>query len=156
MAQDIIWKADNPLSLSKNVLKVACIEVVMMMMMMIIIIIISRGAGIAQWYSTGLQTGWSGGSSPGKGWEFFSSPPHSRPALGPEQPPIQWVQGAFSLGIQRSGCEADRLPATSDEVKNEWSYTSAPQYVFMAWCLVKNRDSCQLFLREVSWFTDFA
>jgi hypothetical protein len=21
--------------------------------------------------------------------------------------------------------------------KNEWSYTSAPQYAFMAWCLVK-------------------
>jgi hypothetical protein len=25
--------------------------------------------------------------------------------------------------------------------KNEWSYTSTPQYAFMAWCLVKHRDN---------------
>jgi hypothetical protein len=25
--------------------------------------------------------------------------------------------------------------------KNAWSYTSTPQYVFMAWCLVKRRDN---------------
>jgi len=24
---------------------------------------------------------------------------------------------------------------------NEWSYTSAPQYAFMTWCLVKHRDN---------------
>jgi hypothetical protein len=24
--------------------------------------------------------------------------------------------------------------------KNEWSYTSTPQYVFMAWCLVEKRE----------------
>jgi len=23
---------------------------------------------------------------------------------------------------------------------NAWSYTSTPQYVFVAWCLVKHRD----------------
>jgi predicted membrane channel-forming protein YqfA (hemolysin III family) len=25
--------------------------------------------------------------------------------------------------------------------KSEWSYTSIPQYVFMAWCSVKHRDN---------------
>jgi hypothetical protein len=25
--------------------------------------------------------------------------------------------------------------------KNAWSYTSTPQYIFMAWCLVKHRDN---------------
>jgi len=25
--------------------------------------------------------------------------------------------------------------------KNEWSYTSTPQYAFMTWCLVKHRDN---------------
>jgi hypothetical protein len=25
--------------------------------------------------------------------------------------------------------------------KNEWSYTSTPQYTFMAWCSVKHRDN---------------
>jgi hypothetical protein len=65
----------------------------------------------------------------------------SRPALGPTQPPIQWVPGALSLGVKRPGREADHSPPSSAEVKNAWSYTSTPQYVFMAWCLVKHRDN---------------
>ena len=32
------------------------------------------------------------------GQEIFSSPELSRPALGPTQPPIQWVAGFFSQG----------------------------------------------------------
>jgi len=37
------------------------------------------------------------------------------------------------------GNEADHSPPSSAEVKNAWSYTSTPPYVFMAWCLVKYR-----------------
>jgi hypothetical protein len=48
------------------------------------------------------------------------------------QPPIQWVPGALSLGTKRPGCEADHSPPSSAEVKNAWSYTSIPQYTFMA------------------------
>jgi hypothetical protein len=40
-------------------------------------------------------------------------------ALEPTQPPIQWVPGAFSLGIKRPGREADHSPPSSAEVK-EW------------------------------------
>jgi hypothetical protein len=47
---------------------------------------------------------------------------------------------ALSLGVKRPGSEADHSPSTRAEVKNAWSYTSTPQYVFMAWCLVKHRD----------------
>jgi hypothetical protein len=65
----------------------------------------------------------------------------SRTALGPTQPPLQWVPGALSVGVKRPGREADHSPPSSAEVKNAWSYTSAPQYVFMAWCLVKHRDN---------------
>jgi hypothetical protein len=43
----------------------------------------------------------------------------SRTALGPTQPPIQWVPGALSLGVKRPGREADHLPPSSAEVK-EW------------------------------------
>jgi hypothetical protein len=50
----------------------------------------------------------------------------SRPALGPTQPPIQWVPGALSLGVKRPGCEADHSPPSVAEVKNAWSYTSTP------------------------------
>jgi hypothetical protein len=39
--------------------------------------------------------------------------------------------------VKRPGLEADHSPPSSVVVKNAWSYTSTPQYVFMAWCLVK-------------------
>jgi hypothetical protein len=61
-------------------------------------------------------------------------------ALVSTQPPIQWVPGAISVGVQRPGREADHSPPSNAEVKNAWSYTSTPQYVFMAWCLAKHRD----------------
>jgi hypothetical protein len=43
----------------------------------------------------------------------------SRMALGPTQPPVQWVPGALSLGVKRPGCEADNSPPSNAEVK-EW------------------------------------
>jgi len=65
----------------------------------------------------------------------------SRPALGPTQPPIQWVTGTLSLGVKRPGREGDHSPPSSAEIKNAWSYTSTPPYVFMVWYLVKHRDN---------------
>jgi hypothetical protein len=65
----------------------------------------------------------------------------SRPALGPTQPPIQWAPGALFLEVKWPGRKADHSPPSSAEVKNARSYTSTPQYVFMAWCLVKQRDN---------------
>jgi hypothetical protein len=56
------------------------------------------------------------------------------PALGPTQPPIQWVTGALYLGVKQPVSEADHTPHSSAEVKNAWSYTSIPPYAFMAWC----------------------
>jgi hypothetical protein len=41
----------------------------------------------------------------------------SRMALGPTQPPIQWVPEALSLGVKRPGREADHSPPSSAEVK---------------------------------------
>jgi hypothetical protein len=32
-------------------------------------------------------------------------------------------------------------PPSRAEVKNVWSYTSSPQYVFTMWCLVKQGDN---------------
>jgi hypothetical protein len=78
----------------------------------------------------------------------------SRTALGPTQPPIQWVPGVFSLGVKRLGREADHSPPPSAEVKNAWSYTSTSQYVFMVWCLVRHRDTLT-FTAEVQGF-DFS
>jgi hypothetical protein len=41
----------------------------------------------------------------------------SRMAVGPTQPPIQWVPEALSIGVKWLGCEADHSPLPSAEVK---------------------------------------
>jgi hypothetical protein len=63
---------------------------------------IKWGAWIAQWYSSGLRAGWSGFES-WQGLGNFLFTIASRPALGPTQPPTQWVLGAFSLEVKRPG-----------------------------------------------------
>jgi hypothetical protein len=84
------------------------------------------GACIAQWYSAGLRAGWSGGSSPGRGWEFFSSPPRPERLWGP---PSLLSDGYRGL-VKRTGHEADHSPPSKAKVKNAWSYTSA---LSMSW-----------------------
>jgi hypothetical protein len=74
----------------------------------------------------------------------------SRTDLGPTQPPIQWVPEALFVGVKRLERETDHSPPSSAEVKNALSYTSTPQHVFMAWCLVKHRDDFTLLL-SVDW-----
>jgi hypothetical protein len=74
---------------------------------------------------------------------FFST--SSRPALGPTQPPIQWVPKTLSPGVKRTGCEADHSPPTSAERKNTWTYTSTPPYAFMVYCLISYAQG-QLYL----------
>jgi hypothetical protein len=54
-----------------------------------------------------------GGSSPGRGWEFFSSPPR----LGPHPASMQRTPMALSLGGKRPGREAGHSPPSSAEVK---------------------------------------
>jgi len=54
--------------------------------------------------------------------------------------------GVSFHGVKRPEREADHSPPSSTEVKNTWRYTSTPQYVFMAWCLVKHRDSFTFYL----------
>jgi hypothetical protein len=65
------------------------------------------------------------GSCAGMGWEFLFTTT-SKLVLQPTQPPIKSVEGALSLGVKRTGCEADHSPPYSAEVKNAWSYTSTP------------------------------
>jgi hypothetical protein len=53
------------------------------------------------------------------GLRIFLFTTASRTALGPTQPPIQWVPEALSLGVKWPGREADHPPPSSAEVK-EW------------------------------------
>jgi hypothetical protein len=67
-----------------------------------------------------------GGFQSRQGLEIFLFTTVSRPALGPTQASLKWVLGALSLGVKRPGCEADHSPPSNADVKNAWSYTSAP------------------------------
>jgi len=48
----------------------------------------------------------------------------SRPALGPIQPPIQWVPAVLSPGVKRLRHDANHSPPSSAEIKYAWSCTS--------------------------------
>jgi hypothetical protein len=84
-------------------------------------------------YSDCLWAGqpWGQCLSPSGGKIFLLST-SSRLGLGPTHTPIQWIWGAFSLGVKQTGHETDHSPPTSAKVKNMWMYASTPSYVFMA------------------------
>jgi len=60
------------------------------------------------------------------GGRNFSLPHHVQTELGPTQPPIKWVPGALSLGVNWPGNEADRSPPSSTEDENVRSSISTP------------------------------
>jgi hypothetical protein len=94
----------------------------------------SNNNRISQWYSPELRAGMSGVRVPaGTGIFLFTTV--SRSDLGLTQLPIQWVPGALFLGVKRPG--RGHSPPSSAGLKNVWSYTTTPQYAFMAWCSVK-------------------
>jgi hypothetical protein len=69
--------------------------------------------------------------------KYFDIYMFSRQALGPTQPPMQWVPGALSPEVKRPVSEADHSPQTSAKVKKTWVYISVPTYVFMASCVIR-------------------
>jgi hypothetical protein len=50
---------------------------------------------------------------------------------GQRSPQFNGYRVSF-LGVKRQRCEVDHSPPSSAEVRNEWSYTSTPPYIFMA------------------------
>jgi hypothetical protein len=42
----------------------------------------------------------------------------SKPALGPTQPPVQWITGSLTPGIQQVGRDADQSPPSTAKVNN--------------------------------------
>jgi hypothetical protein len=70
-------------------------------------------------YSVWLRTGRPSdrGSIPRR---IFPLTSVSRSALGPTQPPVQWVPGdPFPEGKARPGRDTDRSPPSNAEIKNE-------------------------------------
>jgi hypothetical protein len=64
-------------------------------------------------------------STPRHRQSIFPLPSASRPALGPTQPPVQWVQGAFSPGV-KGGCGMmlTTHPLLVPRLRKSRSYTS--------------------------------
>jgi hypothetical protein len=54
------------------------------------------------------------------------------PTLGPTVSYLVGTRDSFT-GTNRLGCEVDHSPTSSAEVKNAWSYTSTPPYIFKMW-----------------------
>jgi hypothetical protein len=97
-----------------------------------------------QRWATGCTIGVLGfNSRRGLGIFLFTA---SRTALGPTQPPIQWVAGALSLGVKRPGREANHSPHLVPRSRKRGTIPPLPQYAFMVWCLVKHRDNFTFYL----------
>jgi hypothetical protein len=88
------------------------------------------GTGLAQAVQC-LTTGWTTGRSgfdPRQGQRIFPLASMSRPALGPTQPPVQWVLEVLSPGLKRGrGVTLTTHPLSSAEVVNEELYLLSPQ-----------------------------
>jgi hypothetical protein len=96
----------------------------------------------SKWYSAGLRAGWSVVRVPA-GTGNFSL--HHRVHTGSGAHPASYPmgnRGSFpGEGVKRLEHEADHSPPSSSKVKNEWSYTSTPQYGLLAWCSVSDRSN---------------
>ena len=81
-----------------------------------LIVVFSKGGGPGS--VVGVTTGYGlNGSRIESRW-VRDFPHLSRPALGPTQPPVQWVPG-LSRSKERSGCDADLSPPSSAVVMKE-------------------------------------
>jgi hypothetical protein len=73
----------------------------------------------------------------------------SRSVLKPNQSSIQWVLGVLSFGLKFPGRKPDHSFPSSAELNNVWKHTSTPLYAFMAWFLIKQRETSHLYLHVV-------
>jgi hypothetical protein len=84
-------------------------------------------AGVSQ-YSVWLQTG-RPGFDPWPRQRIFLLASESRPALGPIQPPVQWVPGVLSPGEKRGrGVMLTTHPHLVPRLRMSRSYTSSPPW----------------------------
>jgi hypothetical protein len=55
--------------------------------------------------------------------------------------PMGTGEGDISRGVKWSGHEANHSPSSAEWFINVWSYTSTLSYVFMAWCLIQDKEN---------------
>jgi hypothetical protein len=72
----------------------------------------------------------------------------SRSALGTHQSRYPVGTWGSRTAVKLPGHEPDHSSPSSAEVKNVWLYISTPQYVFVAFCLIKHRNNFYVKLLE--------
>jgi hypothetical protein len=101
----------------------------------------------SSWHSIPLELGWLSQHSDDRGiyirfseWaEVFLLTTASRSAL--EFPTSYLVgSGASSPRVKRPRREAGNASPSISEIKNAWSNTSIPPYIFMVCCLINDRE----------------
>jgi hypothetical protein len=108
--------------------------------LVILTVNIFQGFGVAESvYGLGYRLD-DRGSIPGR-QELLLSTTASTPALASIQSPTQCIPRPLSPMVKWTGPGTDHSSPSSAAVKNAWSYASIPQYVFMAWYLVKQRNN---------------
>jgi hypothetical protein len=101
-------------------------------------------SGLRHDYSAGLRAGWwEGGSSPGRGSEFFSSPPRPELLWGPPSLSNEY-NGPFPSELSGRGVKLTTHLHLVQRSKDARCYTSTSQYAFMVWCSAKAQG--QLYL----------
>jgi hypothetical protein len=112
----------------------------------------NAGAGIAQWYSAGPRAVWSGFESR-QGLGIFLFTTAFRLALGPTQPPTQWVPGALSLGVKWPGREAYHAHLhLVPRSRMHGAILPFPQCVFMALRSATNKNHRDKFTFTFTWY----
>jgi hypothetical protein len=51
------------------------------------------------------------------------------------------TRGLIPQGVEQMECEPDHSPPSSTKVRNWWSYTFTPPYIFLVWCLIKPKNN---------------
>jgi len=72
---------------------------------------------------------------------FFLFSTAFRLALGPTQPPIQWVSGAHTLGVKLMGRKLTAHLHPVPRLRLHGAVHPLLRYIFVVWCLVKHRDN---------------